>query len=149
MLRSGLNSVKWLDFPSNHDSRGVLTSIEGSDKGGKGPPFEGDVPFEIKRIFYLHHIISDRGGHAHQDTDQIVIAAAGQFKMALSDGDQHQTYQLNDPTKGVYTPRLVFITLYDVSPDAVCLVLANTHYDMSKSIRSWEDYVKIIGRIKD
>jgi len=101
-----------------------------------------DVPFEIERVFYMHHIITDRGGHAHADTDQVVIAAAGRFKMDLSDGTNTQTYVLDDPTRGVYTPRMVFIRLYDFSPGAVCLVLASTHYDISKSIRSWEDYLK-------
>jgi uncharacterized protein YfaP (DUF2135 family) len=114
------------------DERGVLTSVEGAM----------DVPFEIKRVFYMHHVITDRGGHAHSDTDQVVIAAAGRFKMDLSNGTNTQTYVLDDPTRGIYTPRMVFIRLYDFSPGAVCLVLASTHYDISKSIRSWEDYLK-------
>jgi hypothetical protein len=131
---SVLDAVRWIDLPSNVDSRGALTSIES----------EFDVPFEIRRVFYMHHIVADRGGHAHTDTDQVVIAAAGRFKMDLSDGTHFQTYTLDGPTRGVYTPRMVFIKLYGFSPDAVCLVLANTHYDMSRSIRSWEDYLKAI-----
>ena len=132
--KSALDAVRWIALPSNADSRGVLTSIESGL----------DIPFEIKRIFYMHHIITDRGGHAHTDTDQVVIAAAGRFKMDLSDGTNTQTYALNDPTRGVYTPRRLFIELYDFSPGAICLVLASTYYDMSKSIRSWQDYLKAI-----
>ena len=132
--QSAIPGVRWVELPSRVDGRGVLTSIEG----------QIDVPFEIKRVFYMHHIITDRGGHAHADTDQVVIAAAGRFKMDLSDGTNTQTYVLDDPTRGVYTPRMVFIRLYDFSPGAVCLVLASTHYDMSKSLRSWEDYLKAI-----
>ena len=132
--QSAIEGVRWVELPSRVDARGVLTSIEG----------EIDVPFEIKRVFYMHAIVTDRGGHAHADTDQVVIAAAGHFKMDLSDGTNTQTYVLDDPTRGVYTPRMVFIRLYDFSPGAVCLVLASTHYDISKSIRSWEDYVKAI-----
>ena len=130
--QSAIPGVRWVELPSRVDGRGVLTSIEG----------ETDVPFEIKRVFYMHHIITDRGGHAHADTDQVVIAAAGRFKMDLSNGTNTQTYVLDDPTRGIYTPRMVFIRLYDFSPGAVCLVLASTHYDISKSIRSWEDYLK-------
>jgi len=130
--QSAIPGVRWVELPSRVDGRGVLTSVEG----------QIDVPFEIKRVFYMHHIITDRGGHAHADTDQVVIAAAGRFKMDLSDGTNTQTYVLDDPTRGVYTPRMVFIRLYDFSPGAVCLVLASTHYDISKSIRSWEDYLK-------
>lgn len=130
-----LDAVRWVELPSNVDERGVLTSIEGRQ----------DIPFEIKRIFYMHHITTDRGGHAHIDTEQVVTAAAGCFKMDLSDGVDTQTYVLDDPTRGVYTPPMVFIRLYDFSPGAVCLVLASSHYDIEKSIRSWEEYLEAIG----
>ena len=132
---SVLDAVRWVELPSNVDERGVLTSIESGQ----------DIPFEIKRIFYMHHIITDRGGHAHTDTEQVVTAAAGRFKMDLSDGVSTRTYVLDDPTRGVYTPPMVFIELYDFSPGAVCLVLASTHYDIEKSIRSWEAYLEAIG----
>ena len=133
-MRSRLNDVKWVELPSKVDERGVLTSIESGS----------DIDFEIKRVFYMHHITGDRGGHAHVDTDQVVTAVAGSLKMDVSDGAASQSYELNDPKYGVYTPRMVFIRLYDFSPGAVCLVLASTHYDISKSIRSWEEYVKAI-----
>ena len=132
---SVLDAVRWVELPSNVDERGVLTSIESGQ----------DIPFEIKRIFYMHHIITDRGGHAHADTEQVVTAAAGRFKMDLSDGVDTRTYVLDDPTRGVYTPPMVFIELYDFSPGAVCLVLASTHYDIEKSIRSWEAYLEALG----
>jgi hypothetical protein len=132
---SVLDAVRWVELPSNVDERGVLTSIESGQ----------DIPFEIKRIFYMHHITTDRGGHAHTDTEQVVTAAAGRFKMNLSDGISTRTYILDDPTRGVYTPPMAFIELYDFSPEAVCLVLASTHYDIGKSIRSWEAYLEAIG----
>ena len=133
-IRSRLEDVTWVELPSNVDERGVLTSIESGS----------DVGFDIKRVFYMHHITADRGGHAHVDTDQVVIAVAGSLKMDVSDGVGTRSYELNDPKYGVYTPRMVFIRLYDFSSSAVCLVLASTHYDIAKSIRSWEDYVKAI-----
>ena len=105
-----------------------------------------DIPFEVKRIFYMHHICSDRGGHAHRETDQVVIAAAGSLEMDLSDGAHTATYVLDNPSRGVFTPRMVFVTLHNFSPGAVCLVLASTRYDMSKSIRSWKDYLRELER---
>ena len=129
-----LNAVKWLDLPSNVDNRGVLTSIESGI----------DIPFAIERIFYMHHIVAERGGHAHRDTDQVVIGIYGHFKMDLSDGITTITFDLDDPTRGIYIPRMVFIHMYDFSPGTVCCVLANTHYDIKKSIRSWEEYKKAI-----
>jgi hypothetical protein len=132
---SVLDAVRWINLPSNVDQRGVLTSVES----------RLDIPFEIKRIFYMHHIVTDRGGHAHKDTHQVIVAAAGTFKVDLSDGTSSQTHVFDDPTRGLYTPPMVFIHLYDFSPGAVCLVLASTHYDMSKSIRSWEAYLEAIA----
>ena len=129
-----LEQIKWIDIPSVTDSRGVLTSIESG----------GDIPFEIKRIFYMHSVVSDSGGHAHKDTDQVVIATSGNFELVLSDSKQKKTYTMNNPVKGLYIPRLVFVEILNLSKDAVCLVLASTHYDMTKSFRSWEKYLKEI-----
>jgi dTDP-4-dehydrorhamnose 3,5-epimerase-like enzyme len=130
-----IDQVRWIDLPSNGDDRGVLTSIES----------EQDAPFSIKRIFYMHHVVSDRGGHAHMDTDQVVIALAGSFEMKLSDGKSSASYRLDDPTRGVYVPRMLFINIDDMSQDTVCLVLASTHYDMSRSLRNWDDYLLALG----
>lgn len=119
-----------IDLHTAYDTRGMLTSIEEIL----------DIPIEIKRIFYMHHVAEDRGGHAHIDTDQIVIPIHGTFKVQLYDGVELLEYIMDDCMKGLYIPRLTFTNLYDFSLDAVCLVLANTHYDMSKSLRSLETY---------
>jgi len=130
-----LEQIKWVSLPSNADPRGVLTSIESGI----------DIPFHIKRIFYMHHIVSDRGGHAHRDTDQVVIALSGRFVISFSDGRRKKTFEMDDPARGMYVPRMIFIEMYDFSPGAVCCVLASTHYDITKSIRSWEEYLKELG----
>ena len=119
------------DINTVKDSRGCLSAIETAM----------DIPIEVKRIFYMHHIVSDRGGHAHTDTDQALIAMSGTFKIRLFDGVNTQEYIMDDCTKGLYIPRLTFTEMYDFSPDAVCLVLANTHYDMKKSLRNIHDYL--------
>ena len=129
-----IHQVKWLDLPSFPDERGILTQIEGIK----------DIPFEIKRIFYMHHVKTNRGGHAHRDTDQVAIAINGNLKMELSDGRNKKIYELSDCTKGLYFPRLIFTKLFDFSKDAVCMILASTHYDRSKSIRSYEEYVDLL-----
>ena len=68
----------------------------------------------------------------------------GRLKMDLSDGVNTKTFELNDPCRGIYLPRMLYISLYDFSPGAVGLVLASTHYDISRSLRSWDDYLKAI-----
>ena len=135
LAKPRLDQVRWIDLPSDGDSRGVLTSIE----SGK------TTPFPIERIFYMHHVVSARGGHAHMDTDQVVVALAGDFEMELCDGKASATYRLDDPTRGLYVPRMLFINIRGMSSETVCLVLASTHYDMSRSIRSWQDYLKALG----
>ncbi|MEM7351318.1 MAG: FdtA/QdtA family cupin domain-containing protein [Acidobacteriota bacterium] len=135
MPNSPLDDLRWIDLPSIRDDRGVLTAIESGM----------DIPFEIRRLFYMHHVTADRGGHAHRDTDQVIVALAGSFRLELSDGRRHETYTMDDPTRGLYTPRMLFIRLFELSPDAVCLVLASSHYDIGKSIRSWDEYLEAIG----
>lgn len=133
---SRIDEVRWIDLPSNEDDRGVLTSIESGI----------DTPFTIARIFYMHHVVTDRGGHAHADTDQVVVPVAGVFEMELRDGKSSVTHRMDDPTRGLYVPRMLFINIRGMSPQAVCLVLASTHYDISRSIRSWDAYLEALGQ---
>jgi dTDP-4-dehydrorhamnose 3,5-epimerase-like enzyme len=97
----------------------------------------------------MHHINSDRGGHAHTDTDQVVIAISGSFTIKLFDGIDSVIFKMNDPIQGLYIPRMIFIELSDFSSDAVCLVLASTHYDIKKSIRNIDDYNSAISQKND
>ncbi len=129
-----VKSVYMIQLPSVGDERGVLTSIEENIT----------IPFEIKRIFYMHHVNQDRGGHAHKDTDQVIIPISGTLKVKVFDGITEEIFLLDNCTQGLYTPRLTYCDLYDFSADAVCLVLANTHYDMAQSLRSIGEFTKYI-----
>ena len=126
-----VNSASLIKFNSTEDERGILTSIEG----------KRSIPFEIKRIFYMHHLKSDRGGHSHLDTDQIVIPINGSFTVSIHDGKLKKSFFLDDCKVGLYIPRRLFTTLYDFAIDDVCLVLANTHYNKSKSQRNWRKFI--------
>lgn len=123
-----------IDLKTIADSRGALTAIEGTQ----------DIPFEINRVFYMHHINADRGGHAHIDTDQVLIPISGSLKVRLFDGLESVTYLMDDCTKGLYIPRLYFTDMYEFTPEAVCLVLSSTHYDMGRSLRSMESYMSYL-----
>lgn len=138
MPSMNIKTVYEIDLPTFGDNRGFLTSIEQLR----------NIPLEINRIFYMHHITEDRGGHAHIDTDQIIIAISGSFKLKVYDGKNEDIYMLNDCTKGIFTPRLTFCELYDFSKDAVCLVLANTYYDINLSLRSRNDFLNFLNNNK-
>lgn len=131
-----LDQVKLVSLPSVVDSRGVLTAIESTK----------DIPFKIKRVFYMHHIMSNRGGHAHRDTDQVIIAISGSFTVELFDGKECAHFEMHDPAQGLYVPRMIFITMYNFTPQSVCLVMANCFYDMSRSFRSKDDYLNFLRK---
>lgn len=125
-----------INLKSNNDPRGCLTVIEGNQ----------DIPFEIKRIFYMHHVTEDRGGHAHIDTDQVLIPIHGSLRVKLFDGKKTQEYLMDDCTKGLYIPRLYFTDMTEFTPETVCLVLSSTHYDMGRSLRSMEAFIDYISK---
>ena len=126
----------FVDLPTSKDLRGALTSVEQLSS----------IPIEIQRIFYMYEMTQDRGGHAHIDTDQVVVAVHGSMLFTLTFPDGSTTeFSLNDPGQGLYIPRLSFIEITNISSDAVCLVLANTFYDIKKSLRTIEDYKSYIA----
>ena len=128
-----LSDVRWLPFQDVPDDRGRLTAVEGAQH----------VPFEIARVFYVHQVVpnTDRGGHAHRQTDQVAVAVHGSLRIDVSDGVTVNTYVVDDPSRGLYIPRMLWTRLYDFSGDGVCLVFASTHYDRSLSLRTWPDYI--------
>ena len=123
-----------IDFKNISDHRGCLTAIEGAQ----------DIPFEIKRIFYMHHVSQKRGGHAHIDTDQVLIPIHGSLRVKLFNGKETEVYVMDDCTKGLYIPHLYFTDMDEFAPETVCLVLSSTHYDMSRSLRSLEDFMSYL-----
>lgn len=129
--------VDWIKFQDVIDERGRLTAIEG----------EEHTPFKIARVFYVHQVVPgiSRGGHAHLDTDQVLVGLHGWLKVDVSDGERVKTFLLDNPGRGLYVPRMLWIHLYAFSRDGICFILANTKYDMSKSIRTWEEYLKVKG----
>jgi len=118
--------------------RGHLTVVE----CGK------DTPFFIARIFYIYGATrdSERGAHAHRDTWQSFIAISGSFSLELTDGHLRNTYVLQEPSRAINVPPMIWARLYDFSEDAVCLVLASSLYDPADYIREWDDYISLVRR---
>jgi len=129
-----LNKCKLLDFPKIIDPRGNLTFIEGSDH----------VPFEIKRVYYLYDVPggSVRGGHAHKDLNQMIIALSGSFDVQLDDGSKKEIYHLNSPSKGLLVTPMVWRELNNFSSGSVCLVLASEHFSEEDYYRDYSQFLK-------
>lgn len=132
-----MNKVRMLDFPQRGDHRGQMVIVEGTI----------DVPFEIKRAFYIYGSDSEvvRGQHANRRTEFVLINVAGKSKVKVKDGEGNEAiFCLNRPHTGIYLPRMVWKDMYDFSPDSVLLVLASEHYDAEEYIRNYEDFQKEI-----
>jgi hypothetical protein len=129
-----LDALRWIALPSHRDARGVLTAVESGI----------DLPFEIRRIYVLHDIVDDRGGHAHRETWQVVTAVAGRCEIVLSDGLEERSFVLDDPARGLFLGPMLFIRMRHFAPGTIVLVMASTHYDKTRSIRSWEEYLEVI-----
>lgn len=101
------------------------------------------VPFDVKRVYYLYDVPGgeSRGGHAHKDLYQLIVAASGSFSVTLDDGNIKRTFLLNRPNYGLLVVPGIWRTLDDFSSGAVCLVLASEKYDENDYIR---DYGKFI-----
>lgn len=133
--------VRLIPFAANVDPRGTLTAIEDPTH----------VPFPIRRVFLVHDVdpATPRGGHAHRDTDQVILAAHGALNVRVTDGFEAESFRLDSPTFGLFVPRMLWVDLLDFSSDTVCLVLANTLYDQSRSIRSWDEYADVVGAVRE
>lgn len=126
---------KLLNFNEKGDERGKLVIVEGNK----------DVPFDIKRLFYIYGSDKDvvRGKHANRDSEFVLINVSGSSKVMVTDGNEKQIIELTKPRQGVYLPKMVWKEMYDFSEDSVLLVLASTHYDGNEYIRDYDDYLKM------
>ena len=101
------------------------------------------IPFDVQRIYYLYDIPGgeSRGGHAHKELRQLIVAASGSFTVILDDGKVKRKFVLNRPYQGLLIVPGIWRTLDDFSSGAVCLVLASHVYDETDYIRSYNDFV--------
>jgi len=102
-----------------------------------------EVPFEVRRVYYLYDVPggATRGGHAHINLQQFVIAASGSFDVILSDGYNQKTITLNRPNYALYIPPGIWRDLYNFSSGAVLLVLASEYYSENDYIRDYNDFL--------
>ena len=117
-----------------------------SDRKGNITVVENNltVPFGIKRTYYLYDVPGgeSRGGHAHKDLYQLIVAASGSFTVTLDDGNVKRTFLLNRPYQGLMVVPGIWRTLDDFSSGAVCMVLASEGYTEDDYIRNYEDFIK-------
>ena len=134
--RTSKSTVSLIDLPVISDPRGDLTFVEGRTH----------IPFDIARVYYLYNVPVDaeRGGHAHEELEQVVFALSGSFRIRVDDGHTRRDYWLRDPRKGLYISRLIWREMDRFSQGAVCMVLASQPYDEADYYRNYEDFLAAV-----
>lgn len=132
--------VKRLSFSESND--GGFVEVEGMK----------DVPFEIKRIFYIFgkgNVGTVRGRHSNRKSEFVLFNVKGQSKVKTIDENRKETvYELNKPNQAVYLPKMVWKEMYDFTEDSVLMVLTNEYYDAAEYIREFDDFVNEIKTLE-
>ena len=131
-----IEKCKMLSFVENGDERGHLVVVEGNR----------DIPFEIKRVFYIYGSDRDviRGRHANYNTEFVLINVAGTSKVKVDDGTNQKIFSLDRPHTGIFLPKMVWKDMYDFSEDSVLLCLSSEHYDANEYIRDYDKYLTVV-----
>jgi hypothetical protein len=105
-----------------------------------------EIPFDIKRIFYLYDIPGgeSRGAHAHKECHQFLVAASGSFEVLLDDGITKRQVLLNRPDLGLHIPPGIWASEINFSSGSICLVLASHEYNEQDYLRNYDEYLKFI-----
>lgn len=135
-----LDKCKLIELPRVIDTRGNLTFIESNTH----------IPFDIKRVFYIYDVPggSMRGGHAHRELEQVIIAVSGSFDFILDDGKNKKRVTLNRSYQGLYVCPMIWGELDNFSSGSVCLVLASAPYAESDYFRNYEKFQQAIKDYK-
>lgn len=132
-----IDSCSMVDLPKISDPRGNLTFIEGGQH----------VPFDIARVYYLYDVPggAERGGHAHKDLHQLIIAMSGSFDVVLDDGREKKRFHLNRSYSGLYVCPMLWREIDNFSSGSVCMVLASNRYDEADYYRNYGEYLTAQG----
>ena len=120
-----------INLPKIEDRRGNLSVIE-----------KNNIPFSIKRVYYLYDVPSgaERGGHAHKEQEEFIVSLSGSFDVTLNNGESEGTYTLNKPNQGLYVAQKTWRELRNFSSGAVCLVVSSGEFIEDDYIRDFDDF---------
>lgn len=134
-MKPTIHDCKIVALPKINDPRGNLTFIESMNQ----------IPFDIKRVFYLYDIPTEesRGAHAHHNLHQFLICLSGSFDVMVDDGNFQTTVHLNRPWKGLHIPPMIWAAEINFDPGSVCLVLASDSYKADDYIRDYNQFLSL------
>jgi len=127
-----------IELPRIIDPRGTLTFLEGGRH----------VPFDIRRVYYLYDVPggAERGGHAHKELHQLIVAMSGSFDVVLDNGREKQRIHLNRSYNGLYICPMIWRELDNFSSGSVCMVLASNHYDEADYYRDYQEFLRAVPK---
>lgn len=132
-MTSRIDGARMVSLPRISRPEGNITPVEGGTT----------IPFSIRRVYYLYDIVggASRGGHAHRQLEQLIVAAMGGFTVVLDDGERRREFPLRRSYEGLYVPPMMWREIEDFTSGGVCVVLASRPYEESDYIRDYEDFV--------
>ncbi len=132
MPRPSIGDCRIVTLPKIADPRGNLTFIEG----------DRHVPFSIARVYYLYDVPggAERGGHAHRELHQLIVAMSGSFDVVLDDATGKHRFHLNRSYTGLYVCPMIWREIDNFSSGSVCMVLASNRYDEDDYYRTYDGY---------
>ena len=135
-----IDDVKRFNLKFFDESDGRLAPVE----------FDKDVPFEVKRMFYVFgvHNQNDRGKHSHHKTKQLLISVNGSVTVVWDDGFERKEWVLDEPYKALYIPEMIWDEQIYKDENSVLLVLANTVYNHLDYIEDYEEFKRLKSESK-
>ena len=126
----------------------IITLPQIKNRSGNITPITSnlELPFHIKRVFYLYDIPGgeSRGAHAHKECHQFLIAASGSYEVLLDDGKTQRLIQLNRPYYGLHIPPGIWASEINFSSGSICLVMTSHGYNENDYVRDYEAFLKNI-----
>ncbi|ABW67095.1 sugar 3,4-ketoisomerase [Desulfosudis oleivorans] len=131
-----LDKCQIIHLPRINDPRGNLTFVEAGRH----------IPFSIQRVYYLYDVPggAERGGHAHKELHQLIIAMSGSFDIHLDDGRSKKSVHMNRSYYGLYVCPMIWREIDNFSSGAVCMVLASNYYDEADYYRDYHQFIDVV-----
>lgn len=132
MKKSRVYDCSIIEIDKHHHAKGNISVVENG----------ATVPFDVKRVYYLYDVPGgeSRGGHAHIELQQFIVAASGSFDVTLDDGTLKRTFTINRPYQGLLVVPGIWREIDNFSSGSVCLVLASAGYSEEDYIRDYDEF---------